>query len=60
MIGPQGTPNYMAYHYTSRCRDPKDSWWGALGVDYVFESTGGFLIKEMAQSIINYGSKKVI
>ena len=36
---------------TSRCRDPKEVGWGALGADYVCESTGVFLTKEKAQSI---------
>jgi len=45
---------------TSRCRDPKDVGWGALGADYVCESTGVFLTKESAQSIIDGGAKKVI
>jgi len=45
---------------TSRCRDPKDVGWGDLGADYVCESTGVFLTKESAQSIIDGGAKKVI
>merc|ERR1719424_1850481 len=45
---------------TSRCRDPKEVGWGALGADYVCESTGIFLTKETAQSIIDGGAKKVI
>jgi len=45
---------------TSRCRDPKEVGWGALGADYVCESTGIFLTKEKAQSIIDGGAKKVI
>ena len=45
---------------TSRCRDPKEVGWGALGADYVCESTGVFLTKETAQSIIDGGAKKVI
>ncbi|EEC46192.1 glyceraldehyde-3-phosphate dehydrogenase precursor [Phaeodactylum tricornutum CCAP 1055/1] len=45
---------------TSRCRDPKEVGWGALGADYVCESTGVFLTKESAQSIIDGGAKKVI
>jgi glyceraldehyde 3-phosphate dehydrogenase len=45
---------------TSRCRDPKEVGWGALGADYVCESTGVFLTKEKAQSIIDGGAKKVI
>jgi len=45
---------------TSRCRDPKEVGWGALGADYVCESTGVFLTKDTAQSIIDGGAKKVI
>jgi len=45
---------------TSRCRDPKEVGWGALGADYVCESTGVFLTKEKAQAIIDGGAKKVI
>jgi len=45
---------------TSRCRDPKEVGWGALGADYVCESTGVFLTKETAQSILDGGAKKVI
>uniref|UniRef100_A0A7S4HMS9 Glyceraldehyde-3-phosphate dehydrogenase n=1 Tax=Odontella aurita TaxID=265563 RepID=A0A7S4HMS9_9STRA len=45
---------------TSRCRDPKEVGWGALGADYVCESTGVFLTKESAQAIIDGGAKKVI
>lgn len=45
---------------TSRCRDPKEVGWGALGADYVCESTGIFLTKETAQAIIDGGAKKVI
>jgi len=45
---------------TSRCRDPKEVGWGALGADYVCESTGVFLTKETAQAIIDGGAKKVI
>merc|ERR1711906_93428 len=45
---------------TSRCRDPKEVGWGSLGADYVCESTGVFLTKESAQSIIDGGAKKVI
>jgi len=45
---------------TSRCRDPKEVGWGKLGADYVCESTGVFLTKEKAQSIIDGGAKKVI
>jgi glyceraldehyde 3-phosphate dehydrogenase len=45
---------------TSRCRDPREVGWGKLGADYVCESTGVFLTKEKAQSIIDGGAKKVI
>merc|ERR1719236_65133 len=41
---------------TSRCRDPKEVGWGALGADYVCESTGVFLTKEKAQAIIDGGA----
>jgi len=45
---------------TSRCRDPKEVAWGEKGAFYVCESTGVFLTKETAQSIIDGGAKKVI
>merc|ERR1712194_748771 len=45
---------------TSRCRDPKEVGWGAHGADYVCESTGIFLTKETAQSILDGGAKKVV
>jgi len=45
---------------TTRCRDPKEVGWGAKGAEYVCESTGVFLTKEKAQSIIDGGAKKVI
>eukprot|EP00535_Pseudo-nitzschia_heimii_P003864 CAMPEP_0197177570 /NCGR_PEP_ID=MMETSP1423-20130617/3109_1 /TAXON_ID=476441 /ORGANISM="Pseudo-nitzschia heimii, Strain UNC1101" /LENGTH=379 /DNA_ID=CAMNT_0042627131 /DNA_START=77 /DNA_END=1216 /DNA_ORIENTATION=- len=45
---------------TSRCRDPKEVDWGGKGADYVCESTGIFLTKEKAQSILDGGAKKVI
>jgi len=45
---------------TSRCRDPKEVGWGALGADYVCESTGVFLTKDSAQAILDGGAKKVI
>merc|ERR1712194_230607 len=45
---------------TTRCRDPKEVDWGGKGADYVCESTGIFLTKEKAQSIIDGGAKKVI
>ena len=38
------------YKYDSiRCRDPKEVGWGALGADYVYESTGIFLTKDCFQ-----------
>merc|ERR1712194_691788 len=45
---------------TTRCRDPSEVGWGALGADYVCESTGIFLTKESAQAILDGGAKKVI
>lgn len=45
---------------TTRCRDPSEVNWGAKGADYVCESTGIFLTKEKAQSILDGGAKKVI
>merc|ERR1712183_118276 len=45
---------------TTRCRDPKEVGWGGVGAEYVCESTGVFLTKEKAQSIIDGGAKKVI
>merc|ERR1711966_430169 len=45
---------------TTRCRDPKEVGWGALGADYVCESTGVFLTKEKAQAILDGGAKKVV
>lgn len=41
-------------------RNPKDINWGAVGADYVVESTGLFLTKEKAQGHIEGGAKKVI
>ena len=40
--------------------DPKQIPWGALGVDYVVESTGRFLTQEKAQGHLDAGAKKVI
>jgi glyceraldehyde 3-phosphate dehydrogenase len=45
---------------TSRCRDPKEVGWGKKGAEYVCESTGIFLTKDKAQSILDGGAKKVI
>jgi glyceraldehyde 3-phosphate dehydrogenase len=41
-------------------RNPKDINWGAIGADYVVESTGLFLTKESAQGHIDAGAKKVV
>ncbi len=41
-------------------RNPADINWGAIGADYVVESTGLFLTKESAQGHINAGAKKVV
>ena len=41
-------------------RNPADINWGAVGADYVVESTGIFLTKEKAQGHIDAGAKKVI
>eukprot|EP00591_Stephanopyxis_turris_P017749 CAMPEP_0195538300 /NCGR_PEP_ID=MMETSP0794_2-20130614/49438_1 /TAXON_ID=515487 /ORGANISM="Stephanopyxis turris, Strain CCMP 815" /LENGTH=400 /DNA_ID=CAMNT_0040672269 /DNA_START=138 /DNA_END=1341 /DNA_ORIENTATION=+ len=45
---------------TTRCRDPSEVGWGEKKADYVCESTGVFLTKEKAQSILDGGAKKVI
>ncbi|MBK3517159.1 type I glyceraldehyde-3-phosphate dehydrogenase [Carboxylicivirga marina] len=41
-------------------RNPADIAWGAVGADYVVESTGLFLTKETAQGHIDGGAKKVV
>jgi glyceraldehyde 3-phosphate dehydrogenase len=41
-------------------RNPADINWGAVGADYVVESTGLFLEKPKAQGHIDGGAKKVI
>jgi len=41
-------------------RDPALLPWGELGVEYVVESTGKFLTKELAQAHIDAGAKKVV
>jgi len=41
-------------------RNPADINWGAVGADYVVESTGLFLTKDKAQGHIDAGAKKVV
>jgi glyceraldehyde 3-phosphate dehydrogenase len=41
-------------------RNPADINWGAVGAEYVVESTGLFLTKETAQGHIDAGAKKVV
>lgn len=41
-------------------RNPTDIPWGALGIDYVIESTGLFTDKDKAHGHIEAGAKKVI
>ena len=41
-------------------RNPADIAWGAVGADYVIESTGIFLTKESAQGHLDAGAKKVV
>jgi glyceraldehyde 3-phosphate dehydrogenase len=41
-------------------KNPADINWGAVGADYVVESTGLFLEKSKAQAHIDGGAKKVI
>ena len=41
-------------------RDPNNLNWGAVGADYVLESTGFFLTEEAAQAHINAGAKRVV
>ncbi|MBE6305908.1 MAG: type I glyceraldehyde-3-phosphate dehydrogenase [Bacteroidales bacterium] len=42
------------------CRDPKEIAWGAVGAEYVVESTGLFLTEEKAQAHIDAGAKYVV
>ena len=42
------------------CRDPKEINWGAVGAEYVVESTGLFLTQEKAQAHIVAGAKYVV
>ena len=41
-------------------RNPADLPWGAIGAEYVVESTGLFLTKEKAQAHLDAGAKKVV
>ena len=41
-------------------KDPANLPWGALGAEYVVESTGLFLTKETAQAHLKAGAKKVV
>jgi glyceraldehyde 3-phosphate dehydrogenase len=41
-------------------RDPNNLNWGAVGADYVLESTGFFLTDESARAHINAGAKRVV
>ena len=41
-------------------KDPANLNWGAIGVDYVVESTGLFLTKEKAEAHIKAGAKHVV
>ena len=41
-------------------RDPNNLNWGDIGVDYVLESTGFFLIDEAARAHITAGAKRVV
>jgi glyceraldehyde 3-phosphate dehydrogenase len=41
-------------------RDPNNLNWGAVGADYVLESTGFFLSDETARAHINAGAKRVV
>ncbi|MCU4165680.1 type I glyceraldehyde-3-phosphate dehydrogenase [Carboxylicivirga caseinilyticus] len=41
-------------------RNPADINWGAVGAEYVVESTGLFLTKESAQGHLDAGAKKVV
>ncbi len=42
------------------CKDPKDIPWAKVGAEYVVESTGVFLTKELSQAHIDAGAKKVV
>jgi glyceraldehyde 3-phosphate dehydrogenase len=51
--------NGKAIRVTSE-KSPANLNWGAVGADYVVESTGIFLTKESAQGHLDAGAKKVI
>ncbi|MBR5099378.1 MAG: type I glyceraldehyde-3-phosphate dehydrogenase [Spirochaetales bacterium] len=42
------------------CKDPNELKWDEVGAEYVVESTGLFLTKEIAQAHINAGAKYVV
>jgi glyceraldehyde 3-phosphate dehydrogenase len=42
------------------CKNPADINWGAVGAEYVVESTGLFLTKETCQAHIEGGAKRVV
>ena len=42
------------------CKNPAEIGWGAVGAEYVLESTGLFLTKEKAQAHIEAGAKYVV
>ena len=42
------------------CRDPKEINWGAVGAEYVVESTGLFLTKGKSQAHLEAGAKYVV
>ena len=44
----------------SACKNPAEIGWGEVGVEYVVESTGRFLTKELAQGHIEAGAKYVV
>ncbi|WP_320052261.1 type I glyceraldehyde-3-phosphate dehydrogenase [uncultured Acetobacteroides sp.] len=42
------------------CKNPADINWGAVGAEYVIESTGLFLTKEACEAHIQGGAKRVV
>lgn len=42
------------------CKNPAEIGWGAVGAEYIVESTGLFLTKEKAQAHIEAGAKYVV